>query len=396
MMPAATLAWWALTVVAVMLALPAAVLLAQVLLACLPQRPPPASSRRPRIAVLIPAHNESAGVVPTIRQVQAQLVAGDRLLVVADNCSDDTAAYAAAAGAEVSVRHDPQRRGKGFALDHGVRHLTVSAPEVVVVVDADCEVGPGCLARIAGLAADHGRVVQGRYLMRAAHGGLKQRIAAFAMRVKNHVRPRGLQRLGLGCGLMGSGMALPWSVAATAPLASGHLAEDLQLGIALTEAGRPPLFCEDACVASVFAASADGERSQRTRWEHGHLGVLLKDGPRLLWRSLRLRRWAGVAMAADLMVPPLALLLVLQMAVLGVGVVAWAAVGWWAPALAGGVGLLALGVAVLTARQRFATDLIGLADLLRAPCYALAKLPMYLRFVWARQVDWVRTKRDLP
>src|SRR5450759_4916089 len=56
---------------------------------------------RPRVAVIIPAHNESAGLLPTIGDIKAQLRTGDRLLVVADNCVDDTATVAATAGAEV-------------------------------------------------------------------------------------------------------------------------------------------------------------------------------------------------------------------------------------------------------------------------------------------------------
>src|SRR5436853_418709 len=54
-------------------------------------------------AVLIPAHNEGAGTLPTIGDVRAQLAPGDRIVVVADNCTDDTAAIAQAAGAEVIV-----------------------------------------------------------------------------------------------------------------------------------------------------------------------------------------------------------------------------------------------------------------------------------------------------
>ena len=44
-----------------------------------------------RTAVLIPAHNEGTGILPTIRDAQAQLATNDRVLVVADNCTDDTA-----------------------------------------------------------------------------------------------------------------------------------------------------------------------------------------------------------------------------------------------------------------------------------------------------------------
>src|ERR1700722_4751052 len=77
---------------------------------------PPEGERRP-IAVLMPAHNESSVIASAIRSVLPQLVAQDRLVVVADNCSDDTAAIAATEGAEVVVRTDFARRGKGYALD---------------------------------------------------------------------------------------------------------------------------------------------------------------------------------------------------------------------------------------------------------------------------------------
>jgi cellulose synthase/poly-beta-1,6-N-acetylglucosamine synthase-like glycosyltransferase len=66
-----------------------------------------------RTTVLMAAHNEGAGILPTIRNIQAQLGPNDRILVVADNCTDDTAAIVQAAGVEVIVRADPARRGKG-------------------------------------------------------------------------------------------------------------------------------------------------------------------------------------------------------------------------------------------------------------------------------------------
>ena len=94
-----------------------------------------------RLAVLLPAHNEGAGVVSTIADVKAQLTPRDRLVVIADNCTDDTAKIAAAAGAEVLERHEPTKVGKGYALDFGIRHLSLDPPEIVIVIDADCKVG---------------------------------------------------------------------------------------------------------------------------------------------------------------------------------------------------------------------------------------------------------------
>jgi glycosyltransferase involved in cell wall biosynthesis len=84
-----------------------------------------------------------------IAAVKARLMAQDRLLVVADNCSDDTAGIAARAGAEVIERFDPDRRGKGYALDFGVRHLSTRRTEIVVIVDADCIVEGDAIDRLA-------------------------------------------------------------------------------------------------------------------------------------------------------------------------------------------------------------------------------------------------------
>jgi cellulose synthase/poly-beta-1,6-N-acetylglucosamine synthase-like glycosyltransferase len=354
----------------------------------------PGNSRRPRLAVLVPAHNESAVIGGTLAAIIPQLQSGDRLLVVADNCSDETAALARAAGAEVVERRDASRRGKGYALDFGVRALTEVPPEVVVVLDADCLPREGAIGRLAGRAALTGRPVQGLYLMEAPAGpSLGQRVATFAWRVKNHARPLGLARMGLPCQLMGTGMAFPWAVAQAAPLASGHLVEDMQLGVDLALAGTPPLFEPAALVTSEFPTHHAATRSQRTRWEHGHLQVLLSSGPRLLARGLLGRDVGALALALDLMLPPLSLLFMLVLAAAGLGAALGMALGapWlaWISALV----VLAMGLAFTLAWLGFGRGVLSIGDLVRAPMCALAKLPLYVRFVAGRQVEWVRTRR---
>ena len=125
----------------------------------------------PRVAVLVPAHNESVGIIPTLADAQSQLRSGDRLLVVADNCSDDTAEVARAGGAAVLEREDPERRGKGYALSAGVAHLSADPPDIVVIVDADCRLSPNAIPRLAARCAQSRRPTQANYVMRAPSGG---------------------------------------------------------------------------------------------------------------------------------------------------------------------------------------------------------------------------------
>ncbi|HZX30855.1 MAG TPA: glycosyltransferase family 2 protein [Rhodocyclaceae bacterium] len=382
---------------AMLLAVPALVLAGQVAAAvCLRPRRAPTAPERPRLAVLVPAHDEAAGIAATLDNLRPQLVPGDRLLVVADNCTDATAAVARARGAEAIERHDRQRRGKGYALDFGIRHLEADPPAVVVVVDADCFLAPGSLDILARRAIAVDRPIQAMDLMHSPAGaGLKTRLAEFACVVKNQVRPLGFYRLGLPCQLMGTGMAFPWPVIAGATLATGHIAEDMKLGLDLARAGTPPMFCPEALVTSALPAAA-GLATQRTRWEHGHLGIIAAELPGLLAEAVRKRDSALLALALDLAVPPLALLCLLLPAVAGIAALLHILSGTALP-LAVALGATALtAVAVLAAWREFGRRVISFGDLVAALGYVLWKLPLYLRFVAGRQVEWVRTRRDEP
>ena len=153
------------------------------------------STERP---CLFPHMTKGAGILPTLTDVQAQLGPHDNVLVVADNCTDDTADIAKAAGVEVVVRVDPARRGKGYALEFGVQHLAINPPDVVVILDADCRLGEGALRHLSGHAIQNGCPAQALYLMLAPeNAGSGKGVNLFAWRVKNWIRPLGLRLLGL-------------------------------------------------------------------------------------------------------------------------------------------------------------------------------------------------------
>ena len=391
-----TLFNWLFSGLLILIVLPVGVLFVQVLLAWLPARSlPSAKSSRPRVAVLVPAHNESSVIVATLKTIGPQLLEGDRLLVVADNCSDDTASLARAAGAEVVERSNDRQRGKGYALDFGVRHLASAAPDVIIIVDADCQISEGFVERLATCCIDSGRPTQSLNLMRAPAGsGLKVQIAEFAWCVKNRVRPRGWARLGLPCQLMGTGMAFAWRDLPLIDLASGHIVEDLKMGLDFCRSGKPPLFCPDALVTSYFPRSEEGLTTQRTRWEHGHLGVILGDTPKLLVESMAKGNGNLLAMTLDLLVPPLALLTLALVAPLGLSWLVFLLAGILAPALIATTGMLLLAATILLAWSQFGREIISFSALMYAPFYAVKKIPLYIGFLLKRQVEWVRSKRD--
>lgn len=355
----------------------------------------PKSGMRPRVGIIIPAHNEALCILQTIETIRPQLHESDRLLVIADNCSDDTARIASKGGAEVVERWDPSKRGKGYALDFGVQCLAESPPEITIVIDADCQVSQQAIDRLAVRSYATGRPVQALYLMQTSSGsGLRMRIAAFAWLVKNYVRPLGMLNLGLPCQLMGTGMAFPWRIIRIASLATGNIVEDLKLGIELALEGKPALFCPHALVTSVFPTSSTGINTQRTRWEHGHLGAIFKDVPNLLAGAFRKRDVRLLVLALDLGVPPLSLLTLLVILVVAANAIMsfydYGRTGTYLGALL----LLELTIAVLLAWVRFGRSVVSLWDLVGVSWYVLRKIPIYLRFLFRRQVEWIRSKRD--
>lgn len=353
------------------------------------------AGRRPSVAVLVPAHDEASGIADTLATIGTQLVTGDRLIVVADNCSDDTAAVARASGAEVIERKDEEHRGKGYALDFAVRSLERNPPAVVIAIDADCLVSAAAIDRLARFCVATARPAQALYLMHSPAGaGLNTRIAEFAWLVKNMIRPLGFQRLGLPCQLMGSGMAFPWAAIHAANLASGHIVEDLLLGVDLARSDLPPRFCPEARVTSIFPTSREGIRSQRTRWEHGHLAMLLNDAPRLFAEAIATGNWPLMALVIDLCVPPLALLTLLVLALCACSMALFAATSIERPLLLAVVALALLGFSVFLSWYRYGRKVIPLSGFFHVPAYLLGKVPLYARFLRGRQVEWIRSKRE--
>jgi cellulose synthase/poly-beta-1,6-N-acetylglucosamine synthase-like glycosyltransferase len=349
-----------------------------------------------RIAILVPAHNESRGLLPTLDDIKRQLRPGDRVLVVADNCTDDTAAVAMAAGAEVIERTDPTRRGKGYALDFGILHLSSAPPDILIMIDADCRIAANAIPRLAALCAVSQRPVQGLYLMAApANSRINHQVAEFAWRVKNWLRPLGLWALGLPCQLMGTGMAFPWGVIRGVDLANGWLVEDLKLGLDLTSQGHPPLFCPSALVSSQFGSSAKAARTQRERWERGHISMILTTAPQLFCRAITTGNWSLLALTLDLTVPPLSLLAMLVVGIILITAVC-ALLGFSLSALiVSGATLLAFVLAAFLAWLKCGRDVVPIGTLLSIPLYILGKLGLYrIKIFNKTDAQWVRTDRS--
>lgn len=349
----------------------------------------------PTFTVLIPAHNEELCIKETLGTLVPQLSNPQQIVVIADNCSDKTAAIARTFGVTVIERQNLEYRGKGYALDYGLKFIEPNPPDVVVFVDADCIVHQGAIELLARQAAALKRPVQATYLMEhSPNPKPKDAISALAFMVKNLVRPCGLNHLGLPSLLTGTGMAFPWSALQNVTLASSNIVEDMQLGLDLAIAGETPIFCEEAIVRGRLPQQTQAATSQRTRWEHGHLQTLLTQVPQLMKEAISQRRFDLLALSLDMCVPPVSLLVIIWAVTLIGALLAGVFGASWIPAVLLALEGLLIFVSIIGAWAKFGREDLPATMLLAIPFYIFWKIPLYFSFVVRRQTKWIRTERD--
>lgn len=362
----------------------------------LPASAPAASTLR--FDVVVPAHDEAAVIATTL----ASLLAIDyprrnfRVTVVADNCSDDTAAIACGTGVRVLERRDTTHRGKGHALSYAFADFIDSAfADVIVVVDADSVVSPNLLAAFATRLAGGAEVVQARYGVRGSQRGWRPRLMSLAFTLFHDVRSQARERLRLSCGLRGNGMGFTRSALERVPYSAFSIVEDIEYGVELAMAGVRVAYVPEALVQGDMPTAEGPARTQRERWEHGRAQLARRHRGRLLRTAIARRDRVALDLFLDLIVPPLTTLAVT--ALVGTAV---ACASWWA-GLSGSVpvafwGLALFGIVVYVARG---CTMAGggprlIADLAWVPIFISWKLLRALVGRKPRTTEWVRTRRE--
>jgi 1,2-diacylglycerol 3-beta-glucosyltransferase len=349
-----------------------------------PPHPPPTL----RFDVIVPAHDEEAGIAAAVQSLQALDYPPElrRVLVVADNCGDSTAERARRAGALVLVRDDRQRRGKGQALSFAFdRSLADGFADAAVVVDADASASPNLLRAFSARLAAGAAAVQSENLVGNPEASWRTGLLAIAFALIHTVRSVARERLGLSCALSGTGMCFSTALLREVPHRATSLTEDIQYGIDLALAGHRVAYAAEAWVRSDMCPTARGGRSQRARWEDGRRQLARRHGWALVRRGLAERMPALLDLGVDLLVPPLSTLGAMAAA----GTAAALLASWpWSASVAC--------VALYVARgwQVSGTGRRGLEVLLHAPVFLVWRVGVAWTRPFRRPDMWVRTTRE--
>jgi cellulose synthase/poly-beta-1,6-N-acetylglucosamine synthase-like glycosyltransferase len=358
---------------------------------------------RSRFLVVIPAHDEESGIGTTVASCRSADYPESQfsVLVIADNCTDRTAAIAAEAGARVVERSDSLKKSKGYAIEFLIGRLVESGEfeelDGLVLIDADTTIDPCLLRRFdAHLRAGHDWI-QAYYTVANPDESWRTRLMTYALSLFNGVMQLGQTAMGTSAGLRGNGMCFSTRGLRRRPWASYGLVEDMEFSWTLRVSGERIAFEPAGRVYGAMVGSGGtAAANQRRRWEFGRREVRRTYAGPLL-RSDRIGWWEKLVSLCELTIPPLGPLLSLYLVLAVLDLVAFAAtpanglaVRWvllaCASAMSVSVGLYALSpFLVMRLPWRFARSLV------LVPAYIAWKVLVRLQ---GRPKAWVRTARE--
>jgi cellulose synthase/poly-beta-1,6-N-acetylglucosamine synthase-like glycosyltransferase len=236
------------------------------------------------VTVLIPAHNEQVTLPLTLASLRGQSHRPERIVVVADNCTDDTVALARAAGVEV-IESAANRDKKAGALNQALRRILPDQGDndLVMVMDADTTLDAGFLeSAVRRMTADRalmaigglfygepGRGTMGQFqrneYIRYARELKRRRGRVFVLTgTASLFRPRALQTVAASRGQVIPGVR--GDVYDTAALT-----EDNELTLALKSLGALMISPAECTVVTEVMPTWGTLWAQRLRWQRGAL-----------------------------------------------------------------------------------------------------------------------------
>jgi cellulose synthase/poly-beta-1,6-N-acetylglucosamine synthase-like glycosyltransferase len=295
------------------------------------------------------------------------------VLVVADRCTDTTAAIARRFEASVLERGPEEPPGRAAARQAGLEHARGLDWDAVVMLDADSVISPGFLDACEAALARGAEAVQARSESERGRSlATEASLAAFAL--QGITLPRGRDRLGLSVRLRGTGMAIRRRLALAHRLRA-PASEDLVFTLDLILSGVRCRHVDSARLRSEGASRWSTFGGQKVRYEAGRMAAARAYVPRLLDRAVRHRDAASLEAAWFLATPPFALAVLSLLGGLALSAIAQA----WPVAAAFGVGLLTLALVIVTGLIQARAGLRTWIALLAAPWYLVWKSVVHLR-----------------
>ena len=241
-----------------------------------------------RFVILVPAHNESSGIFDTLNNLK-EIDYPDSLydiIVIVDNCTDNTADLVKAAGIQYIERNDPNRKGKGYALEYAITKLVKENYDAFVIVDADSLINKSFLMSM------NNRLLSGQKVIQAYDGLANPDSTALTYlffignAIENKLFYESKSRLGLSANLRGNGMCFSRDILLRFPWDAYSITEDTEYGLKLIQNGIKINFAPEAITYAKQPETLQQANTQRIRWASGNFKISKIHILKLLLRGL--------------------------------------------------------------------------------------------------------------
>ncbi len=241
---------------------------------------------RHKFAVVIPAHNEEA-VLGALLDNLKQLKYPDELYdiyVIADNCTDGTAALAKEHGAYVFERFNQELVGKGYAMDWVFPKIFALQKnyDAFCVFDADNLVHLDFLTEMNSRLCKGQKVLQGYLSAKNPTDTWVSGTFAIAFWTINHLWHLGKYNLGLSTALGGTGMCIASDIIEKYGWGCECLTEDMEFSMKCLTYGIRTCWVHDAIIYDEKPLTFMASWRQRKRWAQGQFDCAGRYIPKLL------------------------------------------------------------------------------------------------------------------
>lgn len=344
-----------------------------------------------RFAVVVPAHDEQETIGRTLQSLQAMSYPAElfEVIVIADNCMDNTAEIAREYGFRCLERTDAGLRGKGFALQYAFSILLRENFDSFVVVDADTVVDINYLKVMNACMMQGCGVAQSRYGVTNPDDTPLAYMLAVGNTIENDLFLKGRENLGFSAILRGNGMCFSSEVLQDHPWEASSVVEDTEYSLYLLRKGVNVRLVSQVSVNAPVPGTLEQASGQRVRWASGNSQLTKRTSIALIRDGIRMRSMSSVEMGWSLLIRSKPLLLFLSFALFILCAMTQTHIDWSFALLVFFLVYLVTGMLLLgldPARLRLA---------LFAPFYLVWLTAVsLLGLTGFRSGDWVRTKRS--
>ena len=354
-----------------------------------------------RFAIMVPAHNEERVIEKTLHSLKQIYYPSDKydIVVIADNCTDTTAAIARRMNVTTIERFDSINVGKGYALRWCIDQLINSekAYDAFVVIDADTVASSNLLSVMNRHIESGVECVQCSDMVMPQPGAWSSEMTRVAFILHNYVRPLGKMAIGCSAGLNGNGMCFSRKSIENRTWTSYTRAEDLEHFLKLALANVKVQFAPEAAVRAVMPTDPHNAESQRKRWEMGRFTLIRKYAPSLIFEAIRKRSIMIMDAMVELVTPAFVNLFLFTATAFVSNIIAAGTGASWLS----GFSLVWVVVIILEMFHVIGGLIAARADhgayaiLMKVPQYAAWKLRLYLKTLLSGDdKHWVRTIRE--